>query len=425
MHSLTAPALLAPTVDALRSETLPFWAYLDGVFSRIDAVESTVKALLPEPHQRRRVEEEAAQAPDGPLAHIPVGIKDVFHITGRETRAGSLLDPVTLAGRQGTVVSRLRDAGAVVLAKTVTCEFAFAQPGPTANPHDPSRTPGGSSSGSAAAVAAGYSPLAIGTQTVDSTVTPAAYCGVVGFKPTYGRVPLDGIIPFSPAMDQLGIFTQDVAGSALAASVVCDSWEPAAAVERPALAVPTGRYLDRVEEASRQAFDFQLDDLREAGASIIEIPALDDFEELYRIHYRFIAYEFAQVHRRWFGAFGYRYGEAAKGLYLKGEKLGIAEFEEGLRSSRQLRRDLQGALDARGADAWISPAATGPAPKGLDSIGDPAMGLPWTHAHMPAIAIPAGTVGPMPVGVQLAGRARADEELLAIADWVEIALSTA
>jgi Asp-tRNA(Asn)/Glu-tRNA(Gln) amidotransferase A subunit family amidase len=425
MHSLTAPALLVPTVAALRSEALPFEAYLDGVFSRIDTAESTVHALLPEPHRRQRVEEQAAGAGDGPLARIPVGIKDVFHIAGTETRAGSLLDPVTLAGRQGTVVSRLLEAGAVVLAKTVTCEFAFAQPGPTANPHDPTRTPGGSSSGSAAAVAAGYSPLAIGTQTVDSTVTPAAYCGVVGFKPTHGRAPLDGIIPLSPAMDQLGIFTQEVAGAALAASVVCDTWEPAPAVEGPILAVPVGRYLDRVEEPSRRAFDFQLDDLRQAGAAIIEIPAMDDFEELYRIHYRFIAYEFAQVHRRWFDAFGYRYGDAARGLYLKGEKLGIAELEEGMQSSRLLRQDLQGALDAWGANAWVCPATTGPAPKGLDSIGDPAMGLPWTHAHMPAITIPAGTVGGMPVGLQLAGRARADEELLAVADWVEIALSTA
>lgn len=425
MDSLTAPALLAPTVDALRSEALPFWAYLDGVFSRIDAAESTVQALLPEQHRRQRIEEEAARAPDGPLARIPVGIKDVFHVTGTETRAGSLLDPVTLAGRQGTVVSRLREAGAVVLSKTVTCEFAFAQPGPTANPHDPTRTPGGSSSGSAAAVAAGYSPLAIGTQTIASTVRPASYCGVVGFKPTHRRAPLDGVVAFSPSMDQLGIFTQDVAGAALAASVVCDDWEPATAVERPTLAVPTGHYLDRTEEGARQAFAYQLDDLRTAGATIVEIPALDDFEELYRVHYRLIAYEFAQVHKRWFGAFGYRYGNAARGLYRKGEKLGIAELEEGLRSSRQLHRDLEGALEARGADAWVCPAATGPAPKGLDSTGDPAMGLPWTHAHVPAIAIPAGTVGGMPVGIQLAGKVGGDEELLAVAHWVEIALSTA
>lgn len=425
MHSLTAPALLVPTVEALRSEALPFGAYLDGVFSRIDAAENTVRALLPEPHRRRRIEEQAAHAGDGPLARIPVGIKDVFHITGGETRAGSLLDPVTLAGRQGTIVSRLRDAGAVVLGKTVTCEFAFAQPGPTANPHDPNRTPGGSSSGSAAAVAAGYSPLAIGTQTVASTVRPASYCGIVGFKPTHGRPPLDGVVSFSPTMDHLGIFTQDVSGAALAASVLCDDWKPAPAVERPTLAVPSGRYLLRVEEASRQAFEFQLDDLREAGATIIEIPALDDFEELYRVHYRFIAYEFAQVHRSWFAAFGYRYGDAARGLFLKGEKLGLAELEEGMRSSRRLRHDLRSALDGAEADAWVSPAATGPAPKGLESTGDPAMGLPWTHAHMPAIAVPAGTVDGMPIGIQLAGNTGADEDLLAVAHWVEIALSTA
>ncbi|MDH3729925.1 MAG: amidase [Acidimicrobiia bacterium] len=425
MESLTGPALLAPTVEALRSEMLPADAYLDGVCSRIDAIEPTVHALLPEDNRRERLGEEMAAAADGPLTGVPVGIKDVFHVTDMETLAGSRLDAVFLAGPQGTVVNRLRDAGALVLGKTVTCEFAFAEPGPTANPHDPTRTPGGSSSGSAAAVAAGYTPLAIGTQTIDSTLTPATYCGIVGFKPTRGRVELDGVIPFSPAMDQLGLFTQDIAGAVLASSVVLDEWRSVEPVNSPTLAVPVGRYLQRVEEPSREPFDIQLHDLSAAGATIARIPALDDFEELYRTHYNLIAYQFAQVHQRWYDAFGFRYGEAAKGLYRKGAALDQTAFQRGLESAAQLRADLEGALESTGADAWVSPATTGPAPRGLGSIGDPAMGLPWTHARLPTISIPAGTVSGMPVGVQLAGPEAADEELLAVAQWVEIALSTA
>ena len=333
MVDLTAPALLQPTVDALRSETLPLDAYLDGVCSLIDQVEPTVRALLTEEHRRERLGEEAAAAPDGPLARVPVGIKDIFHVNGMETRAGSRLDPATLAGREGTIVGRLRAAGALVLGKTVTCEFAFAEPGPTANPHDPTRTPGGSSSGSAAAVAAGYAPLSIGTQTVDSTLTPAAYCGVVGFKPTHRRARLDGMIPFSPAMDQLGIFTQDVAGAGLAASVMCDAWNPAPPIDNPTLAVPIGRYLERVEPAARDAFGIQLADLAAAGARIVEIPALDDFEELYRVHYRLIAFEFAQIHEQRFGALGFLYGEMATGLYRKGADLDIDALTDGLQSA--------------------------------------------------------------------------------------------
>jgi Asp-tRNA(Asn)/Glu-tRNA(Gln) amidotransferase A subunit family amidase len=422
---LTAPALLGPTTDALRSGTLPLDTYLDGVSRRIEAVEPTIRALVPEHDRRRRLAAEAEVAAPGPLAQIPVGIKDVFHVAGMETRAGSRLDPVTLAGRQGTVVDRLRDAGALVLGKTVTAEFAFSDPGPTTNPHDPTRTPGGSSSGSAAAVAAGYTPLAIGTQTVDSTITPASYCGVVGFKPTGGRAPLDGCIPFSPAMDHLGIFAQDVAGIAIAAAVVCDDWVPAAPVHRPVLAVPVGRYLQRATAATRNGFRSWVDDLEAGGAAVVEVPVLDDFEEVYRGHYRFIAYEFAQVHTRWFGSWGYRYGDGAAGLFRKGAALDPEVVGDGLRSSADLRSRLHGALDDVGADAWVAPAATGPAPPGLASIGDPAMGLPWTHARVPAITLPARRVDDMPVGIQLAGRAGADEALLSVAGWIEIALATA
>lgn len=425
MESLTAPALLGPTAAALADELVPFDAYLDGVFARIDAVEPAINALLPESHRRDRLEEDASAAPDGPLSRIPVGIKDIFHVDGMETRAGSELDPVSLRGSQGTVVARLLEAGALVLGKTVTCEFAFAQPGPTTNPHDPTRTPGGSSSGSAAAVAAGYTPLAIGTQTVDSTLTPASYCGVVGFMPTHRRAPLDGVIAFSPAMDHLGVFTQDVDGAALAAGILCDDWSAASAVEMPTLAVPNGRYLGRVESATRQVFEMQLDDLRNAGATIVEAAVLEDFEELYRVHYRLIAYEFAQVHERLFAAFGFRYGELARGLYDKGANLDMAALSEGLESSKTLRDTLRRVLKSKGASAWVSPASTGPAPRGLERIGDPAMGLPWTHAHLPAISIPAGTIGGLPIGLQLAGTPGGDEALLAVARWVELALSTA
>ncbi|MFE3768396.1 amidase family protein [Streptomyces sp. NPDC059122] len=203
---------------------------------RIDAVDPRIQAFVPEPGRRERLSaaarELAAAGPPGPagrpaLYGIPVGIKDIVHVDGLPTRAGSALPPEELAGAQAAVVDRLSAAGALIAGKTVTAEFAVTAPGPTRNPHNPAHSPGGSSSGSAAAVAAGMIPLAIGTQTVGSMIRPAAYCGVVGFKPTYGRIPLDGVIPNASSFDTLGCYATELAGIALAAPVLCDGWRTA------------------------------------------------------------------------------------------------------------------------------------------------------------------------------------------------------
>ena len=154
---------------------------------------------------------------------MPVGVKDIFHAAGFETRAGSQLPPELLTGPEADAVGRLRAAGCLILGKTVTTEFAYYEPEPTRNPHNLAHTPGGSSSGSAAAVAAGLAPLALGTQTIGSVIRPAAFCGIVGFKPSYGRISPEGLIFFSPSLDHVGLFTQDVAGMSLAAAVLCEN----------------------------------------------------------------------------------------------------------------------------------------------------------------------------------------------------------
>ena len=277
---LTAALPLQQTADALRAGSLDLIQHVHDRCDRIDVVESEVRALVPEPGRRDRLLREAAalleRHPDParrpPLWGVLVGIKDIFAVDGFATRCGSALPPELFSMSEATSVGRLREAGALVLGKTVTTEFAFFDPGSTANPHNPQHTPGGSSSGSAAAVAAGYAPLALGTQTVGSISRPAAFCGVVGCKPSHGRIPTDGILPVSRSIDQAGLFTQDAAGASLAASVLCDGWRAplgdAAPEHLPVLGVPEGPYLEQADRATREHFDTQLALLETRGYAV-------------------------------------------------------------------------------------------------------------------------------------------------------------
>ena len=205
---------------------------------------------------------------------MPVGIKDIFHVEGFATRAGSRLPPEVLAGEEGPAVAALKAAGALILGKTVSTEFAYFAPGPTRNPRNLEHTPGGSSSGSAAAVAAGLAPLALGSQTIGSTLRPAAYCGIAGYKPSYDRVPRDGIVPLAPSFDHVGIFAPDAAGVEAAARVLCRHWQaPGTGLHarnprrpvRPVLGVPEGPHLERVEPAALARFRATCDRLSDGG----------------------------------------------------------------------------------------------------------------------------------------------------------------
>src|SRR2546428_11304423 len=255
---LISSAPLAPTAAALRSGQLDLLTYIDEMCNRIDAAEPLIHALLPEPGRRQRLLSEAEvlqkRFPDPasrpPLYGILLGVKDIFHVDGFPTRAGSQLPAELFAGPEAACVTLLRNAGALILGKTISAEFAWIEPGPTHNPRNLDHTPGGSSSGSAAAVAAGFCPLALGTQTIGSVIRPAAFCGIVGFKPSYGRISTDGMVFFSPSLDTVGFFTQGVAGIALVAPFLCKDWKPAVLETLPVLGVPDGPYL---EQASTEA----------------------------------------------------------------------------------------------------------------------------------------------------------------------------
>lgn len=382
---------------------------------RIDRLDARIKAFVREPDRRGRLAAEAAEAPPGVLSGVMVGVKDIVRIDGMETRAGSAVPPEVLAGPQAPLVDRLRAAGALVAGKTVTAEFAVTAPGPTRNPHNTAHTPGGSSSGSAAAVAAGMVPLAVGTQTVGSVVRPAAYCGVVGFKPTFGRVPVDGVIANAPSFDTVGVLAADVAMAARGASVLCDDWrEPPAGDGRPVLGIPAGPYLERAGAEAREAFAAQVKRLESAGWTVREVPLMagpGEFDAVVRQLYVMNRYEVARTHADWFPRHGRLYREQTVAAIREGHAVGRDDYERAVGERRVLRERLLAAMGE--VDVWLAPSATGPAPFGLGSTGDSVMCLPWSNAGLPSVSLPAGfAANGLPLGLQAVGRPGEDEELL-------------
>ncbi len=416
---------------AVRSGEIDLIALVESICDRIDAEDPLIQALLPEPARRQRLTDEAegllARFPDParrpPLFGVVVGVKDFFRVDGFPTRAGSKLPASLFDGPESAVVTLLKQNGALIAGKAVTTEFAYFQPGPTRNPHNLEHTPGGSSSGSAAGVAAGFYPLALGTQTIGSVIRPAAFCGIIGYKPSYDRIPTADMLFFSPSVDHVGLFTQDVATMRLACSAVCDGWDsgmgaPAGSV--PVLAVPDGPYLDEAEEIGRQHFEETLERLAGEGFRIERVPFFPNFSELNRRHRRLNAVEVAQIHRDWYREHSDLYSVHMHEIMRTGSTVSDVERDDIRADQLRLRHSMEETLLSAGADLWIAPAATGPAPHGIHATGNPIMNLPWTNAGVPALAVPAGeTDDGLPMGVQFCAPFGADERLLAWGEALE------
>lgn len=421
----------AEIILGLRSGRLDLHQHLAELRLRFQDVEPSIRAFVDETAQFDRLNGEANQllerfpVPDQrPLLFgLPLGVKDIYRIDGMPTRAGSRLPPDLLGGPQAKVVSELHREGALVVGKTVTTEFAYFAPGPTRNPHNLDHTPGGSSSGSAAAVAAGLCAAALGTQTIGSVNRPAAFCGVIGFKPTYGRVSAEGVIPLSPSLDHVGFFTRGVAGMILLAEAAVPEWKSLDEVLLPQMAIPTGPYLENLSEQAVPHFERSISELLEAGYRVDEVDVMSDFAEIADRHRTILAFEAAQTHKAWFKAHGPLYHERTRDLIHSGRSIQPEVVERALRDREELKRGIAGPMEDEAIDLWITPSAPGPAPRGLDTTGNPIMNLPWTQTGLPSLTIPSGVDEQgLPLAIQLVGRADADESLLAWGAKIEEAL---
>ncbi|MFQ5399725.1 MAG: amidase [Anaerolineae bacterium] len=419
---------LARTASALRSGSWNLLEYLDWLEARFEEWEPAVLAFVPEEGRFERLRRQAAsllsaypEPENRPLLFgVPVGVKDIFHAKGFETRAGSHLPPVVLQGPEADSVTALRQAGALVLGKTVTTEFAYFAPGPTRNPHHPEHTPGGSSSGSAAAVGAGLCTLAFGTQTIGSVNRPASFCGVVGYKPSYDRISRAGVIPLSVSLDHVGLFAPSVSGVDMVAGLLCRYWQLAVMEKRPVLGVPDGPYLARASEEGLAHFEITCQHLAAAGFEVKRVSAMPDFDAIYARHNLIVAAEAAQAHADWFSTYADLYHPKTAELIRRGQQVEAEALTAALAGRVNLRHELLALMDKHELDLWISPAAPGPAPKGLDSTGDPVMNLPWTHSGLPTLSLPSGVnEAGLPLGLQLTGRWYGDEIVLAWAAEIE------
>jgi len=429
--------LLSEIAPALRNNQLNLLEYIDRICKRLDEYECKIQSLVPEANRNARLKEEAKillrKFPDTnhrPLLFgVLIGVKDVIKVEGFPTQAGSQLPPELFAGKEASCVRKFRTNGAIILGKTVTTEFTLGKPGPTRNPYNLDHTPGGSSSGSAAAVAAGFCPLAMGTQTGGSVIRPAAFCGIIGFKPTYGRINTDGVIHYSKSIDHMGLFTQDVPGMILAASIVCDRWKKIEFDFRtnsiPVVGIPEGPYLEFLPAETQVAFKKQVAKLEVAGYRVKKIPIFKNIEEILNNRKKLAMGELAEIHKKWFIKYKNLYSDYTIQRIMIGKQVSTEDLIMARSELLLLRKKIDKLMMENNIDIWIAPSALGPAPKGLTSTGDSKMNQPWTYSGHPVITLPAGFSDKeqLPLGVQVIARYMNDEKLLswavAIADILQ------
>jgi len=368
--------------------------------------------------------EAAARRPRGPLHGVPIGVKDIFDVAGMSTRANSrLLAEAPPASADADCVARLRAAGALLVGKTATTEFAYADAAQTLNPWNPGHTPGGSSSGSAAAVAAGMVPAALGTQTAGSVLRPAAFCGIVGFKPSRGTVSRRGVYPLAWSLDTVGTLTRSVADARLLFGALSGPTQSNETALPPRLGYLADILPDRLQPAMGAALDGAAEALQRAGATLAEVTLPQGFAAALEAHHVIMIAEAAAYHLRSHGDRLDLLGPRLRDFVAAGSVVSGTAYLDAQRVRNDLiTRTLP--LFER-CDALLAPAAPGPAPAGLASTGDPAFNAPWTLLGLPAITLCAGFDGGLPLGLQLVGPPGSDWSLLALAEWCERTLPPA
>jgi Asp-tRNA(Asn)/Glu-tRNA(Gln) amidotransferase A subunit family amidase len=406
---LTSEALVAACLERVRQreKDVQAWATINP-----DLALAQARARDKEPRRTR-------------LHGIPVGVKDVFDSADLPTEYGSPIYRGNRTTCDAACVAQVRELGGVILGKTVTTEFATRYPGKTRNPHHLKHTPGGSSQGSAAAVADWMVPLAFGTQTTSSVIRPAAYCGVVGYKPTFGLVNRAGLKVLSDSFDHVGTLTRTVPDAALAVEEL--SGAPVTAFDgvprmKPRIGFCRTPYWDKADRPTQQALEGAVPRLERAGARVTPVDLDGEFARLVEVQNTVSSYEMFRALAYERTRFPELISEALMGRMLGGGRVARAEYEEAQAIARHCRARLADVF--RDHDVLLAPSAMGEAPEGLDSTGDPVFGASWTVLHVPAVTVPVfrGPRG-LPIGAQIIGPLGRDGPTLQCAEWVHRALT--
>lgn len=432
------------TAQRIRAGSLSPVAVVDACLARIAEIEPALRAWVHVDREgvlktaRALAAEARAGRLRGPLHGVPVGIKDIYHVAGMVTTAGAGAFAHERPQTDATAVARLRAAGAVILGKTATTEFAYADPTVTRNPWNLEHTPGGSSSGSAAAVAAGMIPLALGSQTVGSTLRPAAYCGVVGLKPTHGRISVAGVVPLAWSLDHVGIFARSVEDAALALSVLAghDPADPCSAAvptadylgalarsgQPPRLGIPVKLFSDKASPETSAHLEAIAAAFAKAGAVVEEVSLPPSAEAIHDAGQLVMRVEAAAFHRDRFARHRDAYRPKIRGLIEEGLAIAGVEYVRAQQARRKFREEMGPVLEQH--DALLMPVAPAPAPKGLTWTGDPGLCAPWSFSGLPAIALPSGLAQDgLPLAIQLVAGPFAEDRLLPVARWCEATLN--
>ncbi len=391
---------------------------VDSYLDRIEAMDSGIHAWAYVAREEARAEarnldqEFASRGCRGPLHAIPVGVKDIFDTAGMPTEWGTPTQRGRVPDQDADLIAQLRKAGAIVLGKTHTTAFAYFDPGPTRNPHNTDFSPGGSSSGSAAAVAAGMVPFAIGSQTMGSVLRPASFCGVVGLKPTFGRLPLGGVMAFAKSLDHAGFFTKSIED-------MRHLWSAYDGEDITVMAAPPARFItvpwpieDGLEPEMEEAFGALIERLRTDGLKIEERPLPETFRGLLRAARTINNFEGARANRERYEEHGAAIGVKLAALVEDGLAIDERIYREALETVAEARAEFE-ASTADGS-VWIVPAAPGPAPEGISSTGDPRCNAPFTAMGVPALSVPFARTGwGLPLGCQIVAHSGREDLLLA------------
>ena len=417
--------------------------FAESVLQRIDALDPALTAWVYVDREsvlleaRSKEAELASGASPGLLHGVPIGLKDIYHNAGIPTTACSKVYADFVPDYDATTVALMKRAGAIMLGKTVTTEFACLDPSPTINPWNPAHTPGGSSSGSAVAVATRMCPAAMGSQTVGSVLRPASYNGVVGFKPSFGRVSRYGVVPVSWSLDHVGWLVPTVEDAALLLQVMAgpDLNDPVSSFRPPVedylagleMASPpriglTRRYFyEHSDTETRQHVEAVVDRLERAGAIVEEIPLPDSIDTAFEDQRVILEVEAAAFHQPMFQRQSEDYQPKLRELISKGLSTDGVSYSRALERRRQFITDMK--LVSEKADVLLTPSTPTPSLPDVTNTGDPKFQGPWTSCGLPAISIPSGLANSgLPLGIQLAAAPFADARLLAAARWCETVL---